>query len=206
MHHFYILLQFLKNFNYFPPTLVTININDSLSTNGTMSLNTTMIGIVTITAIGSILLSSYADAYAYNRDYYNSYNYYYEVLREEFWRHKFNFFYYSTLSTQPSYWNGISNMSSVCYDNGVPVISTPLTIYLSSPLYTPAQLDVYLSIESYYPYYHYSSKSYTITITTPDCAPSERYDQISQKCVITCGCGLVNHQLPFCLFFGKPPC
>ena len=177
---------------------MTINIDDSVSKNGSTSLNTTMIGTVTVTARGSISLSSYA--YAYNQYYY----YYYEVLREEFWRYILTDS--PTLSTQPSYWNGILNMSSVCYDNGVPVISTPLTIYLSSPLYTPAQLYVYLSIQSYYPYYYSSSKSYTITITTPDCAPTERYDQNSQKCVVTCGCGLVNHQLPFCLFFGKPPC
>ena len=175
---------------------MTINIDDS-SLHGPISFNSTIIGTVSVTARGSISLRSYAYAYS---DYY----YYYEVLREEFWR--YNLYYSNTLSTQPSYWNGISNMSSVCYDNGVPVISTPLTIYLSSPLFTPSLLYVYLSIESYYPYYYSSSKSYTITITTPDCAPTERYDQNSQKCVITCGCGLVNHQLPFCLVFGKPPC
>ena len=175
---------------------MTINIDDRLSTNGPTSLNITMIGTVNVTARGSISLSSYAYANI-------NYLYYYEVLREEFWRYVL---YSPTLYTKPSYWNGISNMSSVCYDNGVPVISTPLTIYLLSPLYTPAQLYVYLGIQSDYPYYYSSSKSYTITITTPDCAPTERFDQNSQKCVITCGCGLVNHQLPFCLFFGKPPC
>ena len=199
MYHFYIFYSLKTYLNYFPPTLVTINIDDSISINGPTLLNTTMIGTVTVTARGSISLSS--SAYAYNQYYFY---YYYEVLREEFWR--YNLYYSPTLSTQPSYWNGISNMSSVCYDNGVPVISTPLTIYLSSPLYTPGPLDVYVSIMSYYPFYYYSSKSYTITITTQDCAPTERYDQNSQKCVLTCGCGLVNHQLPFCLLFGKPPC
>ena len=178
---------------------MTINIDDSLSTNGPTSLNTTMIGTVTVTARGSISLSSYA--YAYKQYYYF---YYYEVLHEEFWR--YILFYSPSLSIHPSYWNGTSNMSSVCYDNGVPVISTPLTIYLSSPLYTSMPLYVYLSIQSDYPYYYRSSKSYTITITSPDCAPTERFDQISQKCVSICGCGLVNHILPFCLYFGKPPC
>ena len=176
---------------------MTINIDDRLSTNGPTSFNTTIIGTVTVTTRGSVSLSSYAYAFS---DYY----YYYQVLGNEFWR--YNLYFSTTLITQPSFWNGISNVSSVCYDNGVPVISTPLNIYLSSPLYTPAPLYVSVNIRSSYPYYYSSSKSYTITITTPDCAPTERFDQISQKCVTTCGCGLVNHQLPFCLQFGKPPC
>ena len=177
---------------------MTINIDDKLSTSGTMSLNASIIGTVTVTTRGSISLSSYA--YAYSEYYY----YYYQVLGNEFWR--YNWYFYPTLRTQPSFWNGISNVSSVCYDNGVPVISTPLTIYLSSPLYIPAPLYFTVYIWSYYPYYYSSSKSYTITITTPDCAPTERFDPVSQKCVTTCGCGLVNHQLPFCLQFSKPRC
>ena len=179
---------------------MTINIDDS-SLHGPTSFNTTIIGTVSVTARGYISLRSYAYAYS---DYTYSYYNYYEVLRGVFWRYQF--YYSSTLSTQPSYWDGPSNMSSVCYDNGVPIISTPLTMYLSSPLYTPGPLMVYLDIVSAYPYDYSSSKYYTITFTTPDCAPTERFDQISQKCVITCGCGLVNHQLPFCLFFSKSPC
>ena len=182
---------------------MTINIDDS-NLNGPKSLNTTIIGTVTVTARGSISLSSYVYAYSdYYLYFYYLFDQYYEVLRDEFWRYIST--YPPTLSTQPSYWNGTSNMSSVCYDNGVPVISTLLTIYLSSPLYAPAPLHIDLRIQSEYPYY-FSRKSYTITITTPDCAPTERYDQISQKCVMTCGCGLVNHKLPFCLYFGKPHC
>ena len=173
---------------------MTINIDDS-SLHGPTSFNTTIIGTVSVTARGYISLRSYVTAYS------DFYYFYIEVLRGEIWRYILS----PTLRTQPSYWDGPSNMSFVCYDNGVPVISTPLTIYLSSPLYAPAQLYVYLSIESYYPSYYSSSKYYTITFTSPDCAPAERFDQISQKCVITCGCGLVNHQLPFCLFFGKSP-
>ena len=158
-----------------------------------MSLSTTIIGTVTVTTRGSVSLRSYAYAYS---DYY-----YYQVLGNEFWR----YYLTPTLRTQPSFWNGTSNVSSVCYDNGVPVISTPLTIYLSSPLYIPTPLYIMVSIWSDYPHY-YTSRSYTITITTPDCTPNERFDQISQKCVTTCGCGLVNHKPTFCLQFSKPPC
>ena len=166
-----------------------------------MSFNTTIIGTVTVTARGSYFLSSSAYAYYDHYYYYYYYNYYYQVLGNELRR--YNWYFYPTLRTQPSFWNGVSNVSSVCYDNGVPVISTPLTIYLSSPLYIPAPLYITVNIWSYY---YSSSKSYTITITTPDCAPTERFDPVSQKCVTTCGCGLVNHQLPFCLQFSKPPC
>ena len=194
---------------FFLPILVTLQI-DSLSKEFQISImNTTARSIIgTLIIRGSIPVS----AHAYSLDYiysqyfqgyfeYLSFSYYREVLGDEIWR--YILFRPPTFSTEPSNWSGISNMSTVCYDNSVPVISTPLTVYTSSLIYTPGPLFVRLYVMSYNPYY-YISENYKIVITTPDCAPTERFDPVSQKCVNTCGCGLVNHILPYCIYFGKP--
>ena len=185
----------------FSHMLVTLQVV-SLSTDYQISITNATAGAIigTVMTRGSISVSSYA--YLLYYDYYSYYFLYFlEVLGDEYGR--YILYRTPTLMTKPRYWNGITNMSSVCYDNSVPVISTPLTVHISSVIYSSGPMHFNLYVMSYNPYYYYS-KSYTITITTPVCAPTERFDPVSQKCVTTCGCGLVNHKLPFCLYFGKP--
>ena len=198
-------------YSLFLPMLVKLKIY-SLSTDNQISIMNTTVG----TIIGTVIVrdSIPVRAHAYPRDYvfYHYYHYFYdyyeyyvlhyrEVLGDEYGR--YILYRQPTLSTEPSNWNGISNMSTVCYDNSTPVISTPLTIHISSLIYTPGPLFVGVDAMSYNPYYYFS-KNYKVVITSPDCAPTERFDPVSQKCVSICGCGLINHKLPFCLYFGKP--
>ena len=179
---------------------------DSLLTDYQIPIMNATAGAIIGTVItrGSIPVSTYAYLldYYFFYDYYSYYVLYYrEVLGDEYGR--YILYRTATLRTEPSYWNGITNASSVCYDNSVPVISTPLTVHISSVIYTPGPMLLNLYVMSYNPYYYYS-EVYRIQITTPACAPTERFDPVSQKCVSICGCGLVNHELPFCLYFGKP--